>query len=189
MLAKALLVIVGLASYGSAFADTMFSLSFNINGNEGQASLTASDLGGGQFRATSGTLNMTTGAAAGNYSLVPIAGLVQGNCDPGSFSYNPPGFGGWCANNILYPSNNPILDIYGLIFASGDTSLNLFGNSANRYSFFALQANGVDDSAYFVQADNLPPRSISLTQVPEPASLALVGLALAGLVASRRKPA
>src|SRR3974377_704785 len=134
-----------------------FLFTFDSRGNQGSATLTSNAFGGGQYWATSGTLNITSGADVGTYSL--IAG------GPSAF-YSPSG--AFIANNVLYPSNDPVLDIYGLLFGGGGLEINIWGNGPGDYSFYSF-----DGSGYNVAAAG--PSTVGLQAVPEPSSLLLLG--------------
>jgi len=183
MFYRLITTIAALLFCGTAFAGPMFNLSFNINGNEGNATLATDDLGGGTFLATSGTLNVTTGAATGTYSLIPVAGLPVGGACSGNPGTVLSPLGAFCFDNLLFPSADPLLDSGGLVFQGGGVEVNIWGNAPDNYSFYASNAA----SGYFVQDNLITPRWISLMQVPEPASLALLAIGLGGLGFSRRK--
>jgi hypothetical protein len=84
------------------------------SGNVASAILTADSLGGGRYLVTSGTLDVTGGAAKGTYPLVPGGPAVF-------FSLS----GAFFVDNVLYPSQNPILDGAGLLFKNGSTEVNI----------------------------------------------------------------
>jgi hypothetical protein len=167
----------GFSAPGAGAADPTLVFSLDLLGNDAIATLNGTALGGGNFWATSGTLSVTSGADAGTYSL--FAG------GPGVFSAVQ-GTSGYefQADNVLYSGANPYLDEYGLLFAGGGTDINIWGNSADNYSFYSY--NG---STFNVEATGTP-TSVSLT-VPEPGTLALLAMGLAALgvslTARRRK--
>jgi hypothetical protein len=167
----------GLSAPGSGAADPTLVFSLDLLGNDAIATLNGTALGGGEFWATSGTLNVTSGADAGTYSLF-AGGPGVFNAVQGTSGYE------FQADNVLYSGADPYLDEYGLLFAGGGTDINIWGNSADNYSFYSY--NG---STFNVEATGTP-TSVSLT-VPEPGTLALLAMGLAALgvslTARRRK--
>jgi hypothetical protein len=156
-----------------AGTDPTMVFSIDLLGNDATATLNATNIGGGDFWATSGTLDVTSGADVGMYSL--FAG------GPGTF-LSPSGT--FFADNVLFPGVNPLLDGAGLLFAGGGLEINIWGNAANNYTFASANASGIN-----VHATGTP-SSVSLSTVPEPGTLALLGIglaALAGAAASRRR--
>jgi len=139
--------------------DPLFSFSISLDGNVANALLTTTDLGGGQFLVTGGTLHVTAGAAVGNYPLFPGG--------PAAF-FSPSG--AFIVDNVLYPTSNPVLDVDGLLFSGSGLEINIWATGPDNYSFFAF--NG---SSFPVAASGTPD-SIQVSSVPEPSSLALVCL-------------
>jgi len=141
-------------------ADPQYLLTFNIGGNVGSALLNTTDLGGGQFLVTSGTLDVTAGGDIGTYPVIPGGPAVFG----------VPGFN---VDNVLYPAGDPILDVYGLAFGSGSLTINIWGNGPGNYSFYSYDGN------YNVAYDG--PGTATATAVPEPTSLLLLSSGLLGI--------
>jgi hypothetical protein len=157
----------GFSTPSSGAPDPMMQFSIDLMGNDATALLNTTALGGGNFWATSGTLNVTSGADAGTYSLV--------SGGPGVF-LSPTG--AFEADNVLYTSTTPYLDTWGLLFSGGGTEINIFTNnpgqgcSATQYCFWSYNSSG-----YNIQTGG-DPSSVSLSTVPEPASLALFGIGI-----------
>jgi hypothetical protein len=112
-------------SLGTATFEPLFDFNFDIAPQIGYGSLNTADEGGGQFLATSGTLTNTAGADLGTYPLYPGGpGVTTSPAD--AFLYD----------NIIYYLANPPLDIDGLLFTAPGLEINIWGNSANNYSFY-----------------------------------------------------
>jgi len=101
-----------------------FNYTFSIGPDVGSGTLNTTNIGGGAFLATAGTLTVTAGNDMGSYTLYPGG--------PG-VSLSPSGF--FQYNNVVYPGANPLLDIDGLLFAGAVPEINIWGNSANNYTF------------------------------------------------------
>jgi hypothetical protein len=136
--------------------DPTFFFSISLGGNVANATLMASDLGGGQFLATSGVLNVTAGPDVGTYALVPGG--------PAAFG-SPSGV--FIVDNVLFPGSNPVLDIFGLLFSGSGLEINIWGNSPDNYSFFSFDGSNINVGVTGT------PDSLSLSAVPEPSSLVL----------------
>ena len=102
--------------------DPLYFISYNDGVNIASGTITTT----GNL-AVSGTLNVTAGAATGVYSLIP------GGPSPTS---SPSG--AFIVDNLIYPGSNPTLDVNGLLFGSGGVEVNIWGNSADNYSFWCL---------------------------------------------------
>ncbi len=117
---------------GTATFLPIIDYSFAISSQTAFGSLNVTDLGGGSWLATSGTLTVTGGSDVGTYSLIPGGPGVT--LSPlGSFDYD----------NVLNPSANPALDVDGLLFGVSGKEINVWGTGANSYSFYDSTAAGV----------------------------------------------
>lgn len=162
----------------------------------GTLSGSPSGIGPGALWLTSGTMDVLTsgagGAAVGTYSLLTGPGLGPAE------SLSPSGL--FLIDNVLYPGNNAAngtnpgisvnpsyLTNWGLLFAPGgphpgtQNEINIYGNGGANYGFYSEAGGG-----YVIQ--NGSGGLFTLTAVPEPSSLALMGFGIAGIgVFSRRR--
>jgi hypothetical protein len=118
---------------GTATFEPLFDFSFDIAPQTGYGSLNTTDEGGGEFLATSGTVTITAGADLGSYPLYP-GGPGQTTSPAGAFYYD----------NVIYYLMNPPLDIDGLLFTAPGLEINIWGNSANNYSFYDYTSGGYE---------------------------------------------
>ncbi len=119
-------------SLGTAAFQPIIDFSFTISPQTAYGSLNVTDQGGGTWLATSGSLTVTGGSDVGTYTLIP-GGPGVTTSPLGSFLYD----------NVIYPSANPALDVDGLLFGVAGKELNVWGNSANNYSFYDSTGPGV----------------------------------------------
>jgi hypothetical protein len=85
--------------------------------------------GDGTFTATGGFLVVVSGPDAGHYDLVP-------NPNPPNPFFSSSG--AFLADDILYPGQDPSLDIFGLLFAGNGLEINIWGNSPGNYSYWSF---------------------------------------------------
>ena len=162
--------------FGALGEDPLFTYTFSIAGaDSGTGLLNGTDLGGGQFLITSGSLDVTSssngGAAIGTWSLIPNpVGPSVWTSPDGAFNIN----------NVIYTGSNPTLDGWGLLFGNGASEeLNIWGNGADNYSFWVFTP-GV---GYTIADNDGAPGSFSVAPlveiesfeaaVPEPATWAM----------------
>jgi hypothetical protein len=112
----------------SAF-EPLFDFSYAIGPDTGYGSLNTTDIGGGQFLATAGTLTVTgtlTGAPSGGSNPLYAGGPAQTTSPSGKFLYD----------NVLYPSIDPSIDNNGLLFIGSGLEINIWSNvDPDNYEF------------------------------------------------------
>jgi len=167
-----LLLVLGLAPAVQA-APINFSLSFDTGtGITGTGMLTADLIAVDTYGVSAGTLTVTGGAAAGNYSLYL-------NPSPWNVSTSPADV--FVFNNVVYDPANPHFDTNGLMFLeiAGTHEYNIWANSPSNYSAWSW-APGEG----YVGNDGF---DVTITTVPDPgSSLLLMGMGLAGLLWQRK---
>jgi len=167
--------VAGLALALSANASPFtYNLSFNGDGSSATGVITIDN-----GFATSGYLDVTAGPALGSYGLYTWIG-------GGTSSIRVNGGTDLIVDNLVDANSDPSLDIYGLAFvSSGYTGgypsegidLSLLSGTTYNLAGFGIDGYGVPNAN----------GSVTLTQVPEPSTLAMGGLALLGLARIRHR--
>ena len=119
-------------SLGTAAFQPIIDFSFTISPETAYGSVNVSDQGGGMWLATSGSLTVTGGSDVGTYTLIP-----------GGPGVTTSPFGSFLYDNVITPSANPALDVDGLLFGVAGKEINVWGNSADNYSFYDSTRPGV----------------------------------------------
>jgi hypothetical protein len=119
-------------SLGTATFQPVIDFSFTIAPQTAYGSLNVTDQGGGKWLATAGSLTVTGGSDVGTYTLIP-----------GGPGVTTSPFGSFIYDNVITPSANPALDVDGLMFGVAGKEINVWGNSANNYSFYDSTGPGV----------------------------------------------
>jgi hypothetical protein len=118
----------------SAF-EPLFDFSYAIGPDTGYGSLNTTDIGGGRFLATAGTLTvtdtLTAAPSGGSYPLYP-GGPAQATSPSGRFLYD----------NVLYPSIDPSIDNNGLFFIDNGLEINIWSDAASDYEFDDYNGSG-----------------------------------------------
>jgi hypothetical protein len=172
----------------TAMASTMFDFTYSgidsvtAETVSGSGYLWANSNGDGSWTATSGVSSayLNTTDLGGPFNLYPITASTAPNSPSGLFTYD----------NLIYPLASPSLDYQGgLLFINASGSeLNIFcwPNSSAISVWTEPGSNTIDGyGGYNVGADN--DVTFTLTEVPEPSTLLLLGAGLLGLAATRRK--
>lgn len=116
---------------GAPTSSDVINFSFTISTQTAYGSVNVTDEGGGAWLATSGSLTVTGGSDIGTWTLIPGG--------PGTTT-SP--LGGFIYDNVITPAANPALDVDGLLFGITGKELNVWGNSANNYSFYDYTTAG-----------------------------------------------
>jgi hypothetical protein len=116
------------ADPATAAFEPRFDFSYLINLDTGFGGVGTTDIGSGQFLATSGFLTITaTGTGVpngGTYPLFP-GGPARTSSPSGMFEYD----------NVLYPSTSLPIDNNGLLFTGGGFEFNLWSNFPGNFEF------------------------------------------------------
>ncbi len=186
MMKRAILTLAALAlllgGVGQAKAGQLFDFTFTGSGVSVSGVLDATSNGDGTFTATSGSATVSEPNYTGPITLIPGSGNTPGNF----FFYD----------NQLLPGQDPLITGGGLAFtttASDPSQVNIFSNGpASPYTFadnFGVPVNPTPNdfgTAFIANGE------FTLTAVPEPATLTLLGFGIAGLAGyglRRRKQA
>ena len=153
-------------------ADPIGTFTYNDGTNIASAVIDFTVLGPAEVLATSGTLIVTAGSAIGSYPLL--------SGGPATF-LSPDG--AFLVNDVLYAGSDPVLDSWGLLFGSGSTEINIWGNSPGNDSFWAYNPT----ESYYVASTG--PAAVTFS--PEPSTIAIAAIGALCLVGFgiRRRPA
>lgn len=158
---------------------TVFNFTFSNAYSSGSGTLNATDNGAGTYTAISGSGTETISGV--DYILALILNLNA----PGSTTV--PAGPGWVYtfDNQLLPAVNPALLSGGLFFSTTNGSpgsvVNIYSGGTNY--LYSTNAGGVGTPQFNPGMIS----SFTLTTVPEPLTLGLLGIGLIGIGAARRK--
>lgn len=172
------------ASAGVVSADE-FSFSYFGNLLNGSGSLLGEPNGDGSFDITSGELYLTEG-------LLGLDGPLSLVLNPNgrSVAYSSSGY--FIYNNQLSPDGTNKVDYYGLLFAAGNTEINIFkdgGDGPGLYTFYVHGPSGntVDHGTLNIEGVRTGGAGGGEPDVPAPGAAAL--MVMGGAVAIRRRRA
>jgi hypothetical protein len=154
---------IGVLAAGQAQA-YQFDFSYNDGTNTANGVLAADLIGIDTYHVTGGGLSVT-GPNSGSYKIVPGG--------PSIFSI--PGF---IVNNVLFPAQDPVLDIYGLALVNNPDSgiyINIWGRSPGNYTFYVFSSS----SNSYIQTFNGPAIVSATARVRVPGPLPTLGAAAA----------
>jgi len=172
-----LVVVMFFMTWGQAFADYSYSLSFLSNDKSINASATVTTASNGP-----GPLLVTGGFITGSFGYATLYPGASGT----GYTYSPAGV--FIYDNQLSPGSSQPLTLYGLLFTTGNISdydykeINLWSNStaANDFSYVQwTQAKGYSDYT--------SPNLRGTTTVPIPGAILLFAPGLAGIALQRRR--
>ncbi|TDK68278.1 PEP-CTERM sorting domain-containing protein [Sapientia aquatica] len=165
------IAVIAALSFGmsQAQATELFDFTFSGPSASGSGTLVANPNGDGTFTVISGSGTETVLGASDTLTLLLNPNGI-------SFAKSPNGI--FLFNDQLFPTANPLMDQYGLLFAtSSGTEVNIWGTDANAY-IYANQRTIKESTTFSLNDEGV---------IPEPASIALLGLGLLAFTAVRRK--
>jgi hypothetical protein len=167
-------LVLGITHQASA---TFYDINFDLG---------AGNIGTGQFQvqaniddtyyASSGTLDISGGAAAGIWTLY----AAGGNTTFPDYLTSPGG--GYWYNNAVYiddvnpqfPCTDPLLDNYGLLFVQGGNELNLWANANGSYTLGGSVGGWQNFNVALAIGGGSGSPGINFLQVPEPTAAVLL---------------
>ena len=174
-----LLALAGLGLWDQAHAAVIYNFTFSDSaGDAAYGQLTANPNGNGTYTVVSGFFQGTAGSILGNYPLYPNPNA------PSTYATSPAG--AFWYDNQLFPSTDPRLDTYGLLFTAGTIEINLWGGDQSGnltpgvYSLYEHDSSVGGYSIAFTGS-----ATFSVTPVPEANTLIALAFLLLPIFAGR----
>ena len=165
-------LVLGITTQAGA---ALYNIAFNDGkGNVGSGQIDV-QLANNNYYASSGSLTVMSGQALGQWDLFTAAGNKSYpnhlTSPAGAFWYNNAVY--VTGQNPQYPTANPLLDDYGLLFTqSNGNELNLWGNADGSYTLGGNVGGWQNFNTVITFGGTV------ITPVPEPVNCALAGFAL-----------
>ena len=161
------LIVLGFALTAMAAHADNFTFTFTGNQVSASGSLVGTDNMDGSFTITSGNLFVnsdTTGTASGMYNITTNGGS--------NYTWD---------NLLLFTSNPQVTTTGGILFSNGSQRVEIYALGSTAY-LSAENSTGGQNSPIYNPGD-----AGQFVAVPEPASLAVLGLGAVGLIRRRKK--
>lgn len=163
------IALLAAATVGTSAQAQNFIFDFRSDMVCGTGTLNGVARGNGWFSIVGGNLSVASGVYAGSYNLI-------GNANGTNPIISPTGF--FIYDNQIAPDAPSSLNIYGLLFGSGTTEINIWGTGVNKpYIFYAHGGSGNQTTT----------GQFTVTAIPAPGAIALAGLGVVALGFGRKR--